>query len=151
MTVPTSTLFIVEDDPVMRSLLVELFVDSGYGVQSAGSDEQVTGLIRASRPDVIVMDFRDSIDDRCAAVEALKQDPATEHIPIVALSDWHELQTGPTRLYLDQVVEKPYHPMVLLNQVKRTCEAQESRESAADVNEIVPPVVPTEALLPAIE
>ncbi len=136
----------------MRSLLVELFIDSGYGVQSAGNDEPVTGLIRESRPDVILMDFRDSIDDRCAAVAALKQDPDTGHIPIVALSDWHELQFGPAGPYLDHVVEKPYHPMVLLNQVKRTCEAQEPRKPLPRIDEkYPPPLMPVEPPIAATE
>lgn len=150
MTAPTSTLFIVEDDPVMRSLLVELFVEGGYGVTSAGSDEHVTGLVRESRPDVILMDFRDSIDDRCAAVEELKQDPTTGHIPIVALSDWHALESDPAHCHLDRVVEKPYHPMVLLNQVKRTCESL-PRDRAEDIDDVMPSIVAPEAPLPAVD
>lgn len=59
---------------------------AGFTVLVARDGEQGVAMARAERPDVILMDLRLPVIDGWEATRRIKADPATRHIPILALS-----------------------------------------------------------------
>jgi CheY-like chemotaxis protein len=59
---------------------------AGFTVLVARDGEQGVAMARAERPDLILMDLRLPVIDGWEATRRIKADPATRHIPILALS-----------------------------------------------------------------
>jgi CheY-like chemotaxis protein len=59
---------------------------AGFTVVVARDGEQGVAMARAERPDLILMDLRLPVIDGWEATRRIKADPATQHIPILALS-----------------------------------------------------------------
>ena len=84
------------------------------------------GMAQHQRPDVIVLDLMMPILDGHAALEMLRADERTAHIPVVVLTavaqrDVHErcLLEG-----ADQVVTKPFDPDVLAQAIDHVLAAR---------------------------
>ena len=72
-----------ENDATMRTL-VETLGRDGYRILRARSGEEIVTIARSARPDLILMDVMMSLLDGYAAARALKRDPGTRDIPIIA-------------------------------------------------------------------
>src|SRR3990172_8921515 len=81
------TLLYVEDNPANLTLVEQLIARrSDIRLLSAGNGTLGIKLARASRPEVILMDINLPGISGLEALKTLREDPATAHIPIVALS-----------------------------------------------------------------
>jgi len=80
------TILIVEDNLLNLELATELLEASGYLVLKADSAENGLRLARTASPALILMDLSLPGMDGLAATRALKSDPATTHLKIVALT-----------------------------------------------------------------
>src|SRR5688572_4792407 len=81
-----ATVLIIEDNPLNLELATDVLEAAGYTVRQARSAEEGLALARAEPPDLILMDLRLPGTDGYAAVQALRQDPRTKHIPTAALT-----------------------------------------------------------------
>jgi two-component system cell cycle response regulator DivK len=77
---------VIEDHPMDRELVTELVGQEGYQVLEADSAEAGLGLAFAERPALILMDLQLPRMSGYEAIRRLKADPATAHIPILALT-----------------------------------------------------------------
>jgi two-component system, cell cycle response regulator DivK len=78
---------IVEDNPINRDVLGRRLERRGYSVRFA--EDGPAGVAAASRlkPDLILMDIGlGELMDGWEATRRIKADPATSHIPIIALT-----------------------------------------------------------------
>lgn len=84
---PVSTLLYVEDSPA-HLMLVEEIVARRPDIRllSARDGDRGVKIARAFRPDVILMDITLPGVDGVSAMKMLAEDPATAHIPVLALS-----------------------------------------------------------------
>jgi CheY-like chemotaxis protein len=80
------TILIVEDNPLNLELVVDLLTAEGYVVRQALSGEEGVRLALQQPPSLILMDLRMPGIDGYAALNALRGDPRTAHIPTVALT-----------------------------------------------------------------
>jgi len=80
------TILIIEDNPLNLELASDLLEVAGYIVLRADAAEEGLQLARASKPDLVLMDVSLPGMDGLAATAALKKDPATARIPVVALT-----------------------------------------------------------------
>ncbi len=92
------TLLYVEDNPA-NLMLVEEIVSRRPDIRLLSVDDASRGiaLARASPPDVILMDINLSGIDGFQALKILLDDPATAHIPVIALSAnamAHDIEKG---------------------------------------------------------
>src|SRR5262247_2518353 len=78
-------ILIVEDVELNRDLLIQLLEDD-YAL--AVAIDGAAGVERAAieRPDLILMDLSLPVLDGWEATRQLKADPATRHIPVIALT-----------------------------------------------------------------
>lgn len=77
---------VIEDTPVNMTLAVFLLEAAGHLVLTATDAEAGLLLARTAQPDLILMDIQLPEMDGLEATALLKQDPATEHIPVVAIT-----------------------------------------------------------------
>jgi DNA-binding response OmpR family regulator len=86
MTNTPSTILLVEDDPLLRQALCLLLEDAGYRVVEAGSAAAALAAVADAEPALVLLDL--GLPDRPGldVARAMTADPATKHIPIVALT-----------------------------------------------------------------
>ena len=81
-----SKVLIVEDNPLNLELASDLLEASGFRVFHAGTAEEGLRIATESAPDVILMDVSLPGMDGLAATKAIKSNPATRHLTVVALT-----------------------------------------------------------------
>jgi two-component system, cell cycle response regulator DivK len=79
-------ILIVEDNEDNLTLLVDLLVSLGYGAISARDGQTGVDMVRAERPDLILMDLSLPVLDGWSATRILKADPDLMQIPVIALT-----------------------------------------------------------------
>ncbi len=89
-----ATILIVEDDLAFARILAGMVRDKGYKVLHAADGESGFGLARRYRPLGILLDVMLPGMDGWAVIERLKEDPATQHIPVHFLSATGEVSRG---------------------------------------------------------
>lgn len=82
----TKKILIIEDNALNLELALDLLEAAGYTVLSADAAEEGIQLARTCRPDLVLMDVSLPGMDGLEATSALKRDPITAGIPIVALT-----------------------------------------------------------------
>ena len=80
------TILVVEDNPFNMELAVDVLEVAGYTVLQAEDAERGIALAQGERPALILMDVSLPGMDGLTATRALKENPATRDIPIVALT-----------------------------------------------------------------
>lgn len=87
MQAPQRTVLYVEDNPANMAL-VEQLIRRRADLKLLKAINGLAGVLiaRECRPDVVVMDIKLSGIDGFAALKILREDPATAHIPVMALS-----------------------------------------------------------------
>jgi two-component system cell cycle response regulator DivK len=79
-------ILIVDDNAMNIDLVSFLLAADGMQVESAADAAQASACIAAQHPDLILMDIQMPGVDGLELTRRLKADPATRHIPIVALT-----------------------------------------------------------------
>lgn len=79
-------ILIVEDNEMNRDMLSRRLERRGYAVTMAADGRQGVEMARAGKPDLILMDMSLPVMDGWTATRALKADPETAGIPVIALT-----------------------------------------------------------------
>jgi CheY-like chemotaxis protein len=79
-------ILIVDDNPTNLKLVAYLVRASGYDVTTAEDAEAALAALAHQPPDLILMDIQLPGIDGLELTRRLKADPATAHIPIVAVT-----------------------------------------------------------------
>ncbi|MDP2646236.1 MAG: response regulator [Desulfobacterales bacterium] len=79
-------ILIVEDDPRNLKLFQRILQVAGYTALEAVDGQQCLEAVRRQRPDLILMDIQMPVMDGLEATRILKSDPATQGIPVIALT-----------------------------------------------------------------
>ncbi len=83
---PKRRVLVIEDNSLNLELVTDLLEFSGQVVLQARTAEEGLRLAREALPDVVLMDLSLPGMDGLAATKALRAEPATEHLPIIALT-----------------------------------------------------------------
>jgi CheY-like chemotaxis protein len=104
-----SRILVVDDEPDQRFLLRRIFERAGHDVRDAADGAAALRALRESVPDLVVTDVTMPVMDGVELIRCLHDDPATAHIPILAVSgDTHLVDAA------DAIVAKPYDGYHLL-------------------------------------
>ena len=117
----TAQILVVEDNPSNMKLVTILLRKAAYEVLQARRADEAVALARAHRPDLILMDVQLPGMDGLEATRILKQDEATRHIPVIALTAL--AMTGDSQRIIaagcDGYVAKPIEYKAFLGEVER--------------------------------
>lgn len=79
-------ILLVDDDPLNLDMLTRRLTRQGYQITTTGDGVSAITLAASELPDLILMDFSLPEMDGWAATRQIKANPATAHIPVVALT-----------------------------------------------------------------
>jgi response regulator RpfG family c-di-GMP phosphodiesterase len=113
-------ILLVDDDPALRTLLRTTFEVADVDVTEADGAAAARRRIRASRPDVIVLDVKMPGTTGLELCAELKADPATSDIPIILLTGSDGGTSAQAkRVGADAFMRKPFSPLELLAVAER--------------------------------
>ncbi len=101
------TVLVVDDDAAILDLLQAVLEDEGYHVR-VSVDVAALHSAHAQPPDLILLDLMMPLMDGAAVTRRLRADPATAHIPIVAVSARHDLTALTAGMAVDDTLTKPF-------------------------------------------
>ena len=114
-------ILIVEDNEKNLKLVRDVLQVKGYETLEAGTAEDGIGIARARKPDLILMDIQLPGMSGIEALKALRAEPATAAIPVVAITasvmqqDRQEIM----KAGFDGFIEKPINLRNLLDTVQQ--------------------------------
>lgn len=79
-------LLLVEDNELNRDMLARRLRRRGFEVDHAADGQEAIERTRSWQPDLVLMDMSLPVMDGYAATAALKADPATADVPVIALT-----------------------------------------------------------------
>jgi two-component system, cell cycle response regulator DivK len=80
------TILIVEDNPVNQKLFLAILRQHGYRLLTAVDGEEALRIANQELPDLILMDLQLPKMNGFVVTQKLKEQPSTQHIPVVALT-----------------------------------------------------------------
>ena len=81
-----SHILVVEDDPMIREMLVRRLKWEGFEVMTATNGAQAVALTRTGHIDLVLMDMGLPILNGWQATERIRANPETASLPIIALT-----------------------------------------------------------------
>jgi len=120
-------ILIVDDDPDMRLAIGSVLRSRSYDVIEAGDGEEALRKLKEEKPDLMLLDLLMPKMDGFAVVKELKNTQENySNIPILIISSIreeashrrYELEVG-HELDVDEYIEKPIEPFILLERVQR--------------------------------
>jgi len=115
------TVLLVEDNEDNRIVYTTMLEHFGYRVTQAGDGEAAIREVHQERPDIVIMDISIPGIDGWTVTARLRADPATQDIPIVAVTA-HTLPEHRQRardLGCEGYLTKPCEPRKLLQEIRR--------------------------------
>jgi len=109
---------IVDDEPTACELLASFLAPEGYATETASSAEEAMRKVRSLRPAAITLDILMPSGSGWAILYDLKNDPATESIPIIVVSIVDHRKLGMT-LGATEYLVKPVQKQTLLDAMRR--------------------------------
>jgi class 3 adenylate cyclase len=115
MTAAQSSILVVDDDPVTRSMLSRNLEQNGHQVSTAEGGSQALDLVRSESFDVILLDVLMPHMDGFEVLEQLKGDPKLRHIPVVMVTGLDDVDSAVRCIELgaDDYLSKPIDPVLL--------------------------------------
>jgi two-component system, cell cycle response regulator DivK len=116
-----SLILIVEDNEKNLKLVRDVLQVKGYETVEAGTAEIGIELAREKKPDLVLMDIQLPGMNGIDALKALRADPATAGIPVVAITA-SVMQTDRQQIVgagFDGFIEKPVNLKNLLDTVQQ--------------------------------
>ena len=120
-----SKILLVDDDPLFVKVTQLVLESAGYGVTPAKNADEALALMRAGRPDLVVLDIMmDSILDGLYVSQVMFEDDELRKIPVVMVSSIASSEYAsqfPTDRYLHAVdfLFKPVQSSDLLESIRR--------------------------------
>lgn len=112
---------LVDDDPDIRLVARLALARAGFDVALAASGAEALQAARASRPDVILLDWMMPEVDGLEVCRRLKQDPALDTVPVIFLtarSQKAEVAQG-IALGAAGYIVKPFDALALGDEVRK--------------------------------
>ncbi len=128
-----SRVLIVEDEPDIRDLLALHLEREGYHVSKCRTGADALRQVRASAPDLMLLDLMLPEVDGLEVCRRLRRDPATASLPIVMLTAKGEEVDRVLGLELgaDDYVVKPFSPKEVVARVRAVLRRSSATTEAA--------------------
>lgn len=114
-------ILLIEDDVFLLKMYRKKFQVAGYDVDTAQNGKDGLEKVPAYKPDLIVMDIMMPKLDGLAALDRLKADESTKHIPVLILtnlSSTEDAQTAVTKGAVGYLVKSNLTPDEIVDKIK---------------------------------
>jgi two-component system phosphate regulon response regulator PhoB len=111
------TILIVDDNPAILTMLVEVLSLEGYPIETATNGQEALEKLSDGRPRVVLLDVLMPVMNGPQTLAALEQDPAErQRHHIILISAWETLETT-KELQVEGRLAKPFTVDQLLNTI----------------------------------
>jgi CheY-like chemotaxis protein len=103
-------IIVVDDDPIVGSLTLELLQDAGYSIRLIQDSLKAQEIIKAEKPALVVLDILMPGLDGLTLLHRLKSDPETEPIKAIVVSgkSFEAEKQRAAQYGAEAFIEKPY-------------------------------------------
>lgn len=115
-------ILVVDDELAIRKGLAALLEESGYSVRTARDGIAALGVVRASRPDLVLLDVMMPLMDGFAVCERIRQHDRDLPIVFLTAKDADEDQVRGLEVGADDFVSKGVDNAVLLARIRKSIE-----------------------------
>ena len=121
-------ILVIEDEKDMVEILAALLKKEGYEVDVAYDGEEGLSKIKATKPELVLLDIMLPKLDGRDMLKKAKEDPDIKDIPIVILSAKAEQWDRELALKLgaEEYIEKPLEALKLLRQISNVFKRQKN-------------------------
>ncbi len=131
-------ILVVEDENILREVIVDYLIDDGYQVLEAADGEKALELFQSNSVDLVILDIGLPKIDGWSVCRRIRKNSNIPIIILTARSDEDDSILG-YDLGADDYLVKPYSPRVLMAKVKRFLEkysdtVDETLTSAGGIN-----------------
>jgi CheY-like chemotaxis protein len=129
-----TTILVIEDNPLNLELAREVLLAAGFVVIEARAAAEGLEVAQRLRPDLVLLDIRLPGMDGYQVLDQLKGDPATAHIPVVALTAQAMMGDREQALAAGFAgyIAKPINTRTLAEEVRTLRDHAVSRRAASD-------------------
>lgn len=123
-------ILIVDDEPFNVDYLEQELFDLNYDILTAVNGQDALETIRATLPDLVLLDIMMPIMDGFAVLEQAKADPATRGIPVIVISANSDLKSVVRGIQMgaDDYLPKPFEPTILHARIASSLERKRLRD-----------------------
>jgi len=116
-----SRVLVVEDEDILREIIVDYLVDNGYEALEASDGEEALAVLQSNSVDLVILDIVLPKIDGWSICRRIRKSSSIPIIMLTARSDEDDSLLG-YELGADDYLIKPYSPRVLMAKVKRFLE-----------------------------
>lgn len=137
MSLPKANILLVDDTPANLQLLLPMFSQEAYRVRVSKSGVRALELVRAEKPDLVLLDIVMPDISGYDVCRQLKADPETAGIPIIFLSALNEVENKLEAFELGGVdyIAKPFHAAEVLTRVNTHLTLRRLQQQLVEANE----------------
>jgi two-component system cell cycle response regulator DivK len=112
---------VVEDDPTTMKVITYALNNAGYQVIIGYGGEDAIRKIKAIKPDIVLTDLEMPKVTGYDVITAVRQDPATRDIPVIAVTAhvWDQMAQRASLAGCTGYVAKPFTPARLIQEIKK--------------------------------
>ncbi len=127
---------VVEDDASVLNIIRDYLARAGFRVQTAGNGWEATKRLKEGTFDLIISEMSVSDMDGCSLREKCVVNPTTRDIPFLFLAPEKALdpQVRALRMGVDDIITKPFDPIVLVARVQAVLQRRRSYEEMVRVD-----------------
>ncbi len=123
------TILVVDDEEIIRNILVKLLCALGYSVLQASDSSRAISMIRQHRPDLLLLDIVMPGMDSMAVLKTVRGDADLQDTPIVLISAIDDLDVVAAYIEAgaDDFLPKPFNSTLLQLKIRNALECKNSR------------------------
>ena len=116
-----ASVLVVEDDPATMKLITYALNSAGYQVIVGYGGEDAIRKVKAHKPDLVLTDLEMPEVTGYDVIAAVRQDPATRHIPVIAVTAhlWDWGAHGASQVGCTGYISKPFTTSRLLSVIEK--------------------------------
>ena len=139
MNAQKHTVLLADDNPENLDILSKILEDNGYRVRAAKNGQLALNSMKASPPDIALLDIHMPVMDGYALCREIKNDSALSHIPVLFISAIDEPFNKVIAFDLGGVdyISKPVDPREVLARVNTHLKIQELQSALKHQNTIL--------------
>ena len=141
------TILVADDDAAIRSLLKQVLSDEGYAVLEAATGAEVVEGVKASSPDLVIMDVRMPELDGIEALQKLKMSSPTTSVLIMTAFGSSNHAIKAMELGAFDYITKPFELDKISLTVKRAFQYQDLTAEVEVLRDEISSLVQTERIV----